>query len=208
MKLKHKIRPATILLSALTGGLLMLLVIIWHWGQDRVQAPDHLAARQLAPPDLSVLNAAALPNMDLVAIRDNAVFYARRTFFQPPPPGQNVPVPEYEFAGSIGLPQGKQVAFVKKKSDKSNRTVHVGDDLDGWRVESISAQQVIIVRDHQQIELKSANESQVSGLVHGTVAPYVAQSGTRTIGGSAAATQTPQSVSRAARTYQPPAPRN
>jgi hypothetical protein len=208
MKLKHNIRLTTILLSVFSGGLLVLLVIVWRWGQERVQAPERLASRHLPQPELSVLSAAALPNIDLAGIRDNAVFYARRTFFQAPSPGQSAPVPEYEFSGSIGLPQGKRVAFVKRKSDKSNRTVHVGDDLDGWRVESISAQQVIIVRDHQQIELKSANDSQVSGLVHGTVAPYVAQSGTRTVGGSAAATQPPQSVSRAARTYQPPAPRN
>jgi hypothetical protein len=116
-------------------------------------------------------------------------------------------VPEYDFAGSIGLPQGNRVAFVKKKSDKSNRTVHIGDDLDGWRVESIDAQRVVIMRDSQKIELKSANESPGSGLVHSTVTPHVAQSGTRTIGGSAAVVHPAQLVSHAIRTYQPP-PRN
>jgi hypothetical protein len=100
------------------------------------------------------------------------------------------------------------LAFVQKKSDKSNRTVHVGDDLDGWRVESIDAQRVVIVRDTQKMELKSANESPGSGLVHGTVTPYVAQSGLRTIGGATAPVHPPQAVTHAARTYQPPPPRN
>jgi hypothetical protein len=208
MMRKNRIRPATILLSALSGALLVLLVIIWRWGQALVQAPEHLPARLLSQPDISRLSAVTLPNMDVTAIRDNAVFYARRTFFQPPPPGQSVPVPEYELAGSIGLPQGKRVAFVKKKSDKSNRTVHVGDDLDGWRVESIDAQRVVIVRDSQQIELKSANESQVSGLIHGTVTPYVAHSGIRTIGDASVAVHPAQTVTHAARTYQPSPTRN
>jgi hypothetical protein len=205
---KHTIRLTTILLSTLSGGLLVLLVIIVRWGEARVHAPEHLTARHLAQPDLTLFNAVASPNVDMTAIRDNAVFYAHRTFFQPPPPEQSVPVPEYDFAGSIGLPEGKRVAFVKKKSDKSNRTVHVGDDLDGWRVESIDAQRVVIVRDSQKIELKSASESPGSGLVHGTVKPYVAQSGMRTIGGAAAAVHPPQTVTHAARTYQPPPPRN
>jgi hypothetical protein len=205
---KYKLRLTPILLSMLGSSLLILLVTIWRWGEARVHAPEHLAARHLAQPDLTLLNAVASPAVDETAIRDNAVFYARRTFFQPPSPGQSVPMPEYDFAGSIGLPQAKRVAFVKKKSDKSNRTVHVGDDLDGWHVESIDAQRVVILREDQRVELKSASDSSGSGLVHGTVTPYVAQSGMRTIGGGTAPLHPPQAVSHAARTYQPPPPRN
>jgi hypothetical protein len=204
---KYKLRLTTMLLSILSGSLLILLLMVVHWGEGRVHAPERLTTRHLSSPDLALLNAAAAPSVDLAAIRDNAVFYSHRTFFQPPPPGQTIPVPEYEFAGSIGLPQGKRVAFVKKKSDKTNRTVHVGDDLDGWHVETIDAQQVVITRDTQKVELKAANESG-SGLVHGTVTPYVAQSGMRTIGGGAAVPHPPQAVTHAARTYQPPPPRN
>jgi hypothetical protein len=206
--LRHKIRFTRLLLCLLSAGLLILLIIVVRWGEGRVRSPDHLTTRHLAEPDLSLLRAVASANVDVAAIRDNAVFYAHRTFFQPPPPGQSIPVPAYEFAGSIGLPQGKRLAFVKKKSDKSNRTVHVGDDLDGWRVESIDAQRVVIVRDTQKIELKSANEAPGSGLVHGTVTPYVAQSGLRAIGGGTTAVHPPQAVTHAARTYQPPPPRN
>ena len=159
MTFKRNIRLTTMLLSALSGGLLALLIIVLRWGEGRVQAPDRLTAHHLAPPDLALLNPVAPPTVDVAAIRDNAVFYAHRTFFQPPPPGQSTPVPDYEFAGSIGLPQGKKVAFVKKKSDKTNRTVHVGDDLDGWHVESIDAQRVVIVRDTQRVELKLPSES-------------------------------------------------
>jgi hypothetical protein len=207
VKIGKSIRMTTLLLSFLSAGLILLLIAIGHWGQDRVHQPEHLADRHISQPDLSVLNPTAAPTIDLTAIRDNAVFYTHRAFFQPNLPEQSIAVPEYDFAGSIGLPQGKRVAFVKKKSDKSNRTVHVGDDLDGWRVESIDAQRVVIVKDTQKVELKSATESPGSGLVHGTVTPFVAQSGMRTIGGDTAAVHAPQVVTHAARTYQPP-PRN
>jgi hypothetical protein len=206
--LKGNIRLRTVLLATLSSSLLVLLIVIWRWGQERVHAPEHLSARHLAPPDLSVLNAIAAPTVDVAAIRDNAVFYAHRVFFKAPQPGQSIPAPEYDFAGSIGLPQGKRVAFVKRKSDKSNRTIHVGDDLDGWHVESIDAQRVVIVRDDQRVELKSASDSSGSGLVRGTVTPYVAQSGMRTIGGGTAEVHPPQAVTHAARIYQPPPPRN
>jgi hypothetical protein len=209
MILKRKLGLTTLMLCLLNIGLLILLVIAVRWGEGRVHAPEHLTARHLAESDLTLLDAVASPTIDVAAIRDNAVFYAHRTFFQPPPPGQSIPVPEYDFAGSIGLPQGKRVAFVKKKSDKSNRTVHVGDDLDGWRVDSIDAQQVVIVKDTQKIELKSASAFPGSGLVHGTATPYVAQSEMRTIGGGSTPAPHPaQAATREARTYQPPPPRN
>jgi hypothetical protein len=207
MNIKPKVRLTTLMLCLLSGGLLGLLVTVVRWGEGRVHAPEHLTARHLTPPDLAMLNAVAPPTIDVSAIRDNAVFYAHRAFFQPAPPGQSIPVPDYDFAGSIGLPQGKRVAFVKKKSDKTNRTVHVGDDLDGWRVESIDTLQVVIMRDEQKVELKSASESG-SGLVHGTVTPFVAQSGLRTIGGGTTAPHPPQAVGHEARTYQPPPLRN
>jgi hypothetical protein len=200
------LRLTTVLLSILSSGLIMLLIVITRWGQERVHRPEHLVDRHLAEPDLSVLSPHAAPNIDLAAVRDNAVFYTHRTFLQPPAPGQIVPVPDYDFAGSIGLLQGKRLAFVQKKSDKSSRTVHVGDDLDGWRVEIIEAARVVIERDNQKVELKSANASSGSGLVHGTVTPYVVQSGLRTIGGGTVAARPPQAVIRAARTYQPPPP--
>jgi hypothetical protein len=206
---KRKVGLTTPVLCLLNIGLLIFLIIAVRWGEERVHAPENLTARHLAESDLSLINAVASPTIDVTSIRDNAVFYAHRAFFQPLPPGQSIPVPEYDFAGSIGLPQGKRVAFVKKKSDKSNRTVHVGDDLDGWRVESIDAQEVVIVKDTQKIQLKSASESSGSGLVRGgTVTPYVAQSGMKTIGGGNPTPRPAQAATREARTYQPPPPRN
>jgi hypothetical protein len=202
-----KVRLITTLLSALSGALLVLLVLIWHWGQNRVHEPQHLADRNLAPLDLSVLTATPQTNIDVAAIRDNAVFHTQRTFYQPPP-AQAIAAPEYEFAGSMSLPQGRRVAYVKKKSDQSSRTVHAGDDLDGWRVELIDVSRVVIVRDSQRLEIKSSTAALDSGLVHGAVAPHVAESGVRVIGqgqGPVPLRPSPAQVS-VARTFVPPPP--
>jgi hypothetical protein len=199
-----KFRLETVLLSILSGGLLALLVLTWHWGQKRVHEPERLAVRNLASLDLSVLTSAPQSNIDVAAIRDNAVFHTQRTFYQPPPPSQTIAAPEYDFAGSMSLPQGKRVAYVKKKSDRSSRTVHVGDDLDGWQVELIDVSRVVVVRDSQRMEIKSAAVALDSGLVHGAANPHIAQSGMRVLGqGPVPLSPSPAQVS-VARTFVPP----
>jgi hypothetical protein len=170
-------------------GLFMLLIAslsvglagIWQRGQRRVKEPEVLAHRSLSLPDLSPLHASTSVSVDLLAVRDNAVFHTHRSFYQPPPPSQSVPAPNYEFAGSMALPQGRKVAFVRKKSDKTNRTVHIGDDLDGWRVELIDASRVVFARDGQQIEVKSATLQSEPGLVHAAVGSQSAPAVNRTL---------------------------
>jgi hypothetical protein len=201
-----KLRLETILLSALSAGLLALLVLIWHRGQNRVHEPERLAARSLAPLDLSVLTATPQSNIDVATIRDNAVFHTQRTFYQPPPASQAIAAPEYDFAGSMSLPQGTRVAYVKKKSDRSSRTVHVGDDLDGWRVEVIDVSRVVIMRDSQRLEIKSTTVALNSGLVHGAVAPHAPQSGIHVLGGQGPVPLPSPAQVSVARTFVPPPP--
>jgi hypothetical protein len=164
---KHQLMTG--LLVLLGASLSVGLVCIWHRGERRIKEPETLAHHSLTLPDLSPLQATPSVSVDLLAIRDNAVFYTHRSFYQPPHPGQSVPVPEYEFAGSMALPQGKKVAFVRRKSDKSNKTVHVGDDLDGWRVELIDPNRVVLARDAQQVEIKAATSQSEPGLMHAAV---------------------------------------
>jgi hypothetical protein len=156
-------------------------------------------------PDLKVLEIPSAHALDVASIRDNAVFHNTRSFYQAPAPSQAMPTPDYEFAGSMGLPQGKRVAFVRKKADQSNRSLHVGDDLDGWRVQSIEASRVLLVRDDQRFELKAETGLPSAGLVTGTSAPRVAHSGPLILGApgsNSAATARPMAVE--ARTYHPP----
>jgi hypothetical protein len=168
-------------LVLVVASLVMGLVGIWNRGEKNVHEPATLAHRSLPLPDLSPLQVTPAGSTDLSAIRDNAIFYAHRSFYQPPHPGQNVPLPEYDFSGSIALPQGKKVAFVRRKSDKSTKTVHVGDDLDGWRVEQIDPSRVVLTRDAQQVEIKSPSQSD-PGLMHAAVGSQNSSATGKTLG--------------------------
>lgn len=199
-----RIRPNTLFLVIVNVGLLALLIVVWRSGQAQVHAPEKITVHRLELPDLSALNAAALPPPDFAAIRDDAVFHSRRSFYRPPAPSEVIPTPEYELAGSMSLPQGKHVAFVKKKSDHSNRTLHIGDDLDGWRVDEIESTRVLLVRDDQHYELTSAVAAAATGLLRAGASPAVIASGPRVLGSSGARTYPLPHVETTARTYRPP----
>lgn len=199
-------RLTTIALVLLNGGLLALVVFAWRDGQKRVREPADVVAASISPPDLKALQATRLQNIDIVAIRDQAVFHSRRLFYQPPPPSRVIPTPDYDLAGTMGLPQGRRVAFVKKKSDQSSRTLHVGDDLEGWHVQLIELTRVVMVRDAERCELKSGNGQSGVGLIRGAPIARVVNSATRVLDGRGAARSAASipSASDQARIYQPP----
>jgi hypothetical protein len=193
-------------LLIINGGLLVLAVALYRYGQHRVHEPDHLPLHAVAMPDLSAVASAPTPGVDVTAIREEALFYSRRTFYHPPAPSQVVPALEYELAGTMTLPKGMRVAFVKKKSDQTNRTLHEGNDFEGWRVESIDSGHLVLARGDQRSELKSVSPQATPGLLRGTVRPQVVQTGLRTLGSSSAFTVPLPQTSTTARTYRPPPP--
>jgi hypothetical protein len=202
-------RLSTILLAVLDISLIALVVVAWRAGQERVHQPEHPAAHSLALPDLTVLNPGGLPRVDVAAIRDQAVFHNRRLFYEPPPPSQVIPPPDFEFAGSMALPQGTRVAFVKKKADQSSRALHVGDELGGWRVHSIDAVRVVLARDDQRYELKNSTATTAVGLIHEDAGPHMAQSGPRVLGARGPndpLSSTTRGPSSEARIYRAPPP--
>jgi hypothetical protein len=204
--MRSKLATSTSVLTLLNLCLIVLTALTWRLGQGAVLAPQKLSVRRLELPDLSVLDSAPKPTTDTAAIRDNAVFHNRRSFYEAPAPSQATPVPDYDFAGTMGMPQGKRVAFVKRKSDHTNRTLHVGDDLDGWRVESIDIARVVVAHDGQRYELNSAVANQGIGLVRGGMAaPRVAQSNLHILGAQGTATvRQPHGIAGSVRTYRPP----
>ena len=200
------IRLTTVLLALLNGGLVVLVSFLWNGGQARVREPANLAVSPLTLPDLADSSSTSMRGVDVAAIRDQALFHAHRSFYRPPPPSMEIPPPEYVLAGTMGLQDGKRVAFVKKRSDQSTRTIHVGDELDGWRVQLVETARVIVVRDAQTAELLDTQHDPTHGLIHAAPAPRVTQTGPRVLGGTASGTSptSVSSVSAQARTYQPP----
>lgn len=198
-------RPRTVLLGLVNASLIVFVGFIWKIGQQRVHEPENLAIHSLADPDLAILNLPATPNVDVAEIRDQAVFHSRRSFYQPLPPSQILPTPAYNLSGTMELPQGKRIAFVRKQSDQTSRTLHVGDDLDGWLVRLIEPSRVVVARDDLQAELKGTGAAFSPGLIRGSAGAQIAQSGIRMLGSPAPVTSVvPKPGSTQARIYQPP----
>jgi hypothetical protein len=196
----------TVSLVAVNIGLLVTTILLWRHGEQRIQEPVHLAIPTLPPPDLAFLQSAGPPAVDVAGIREAAVFHARRTFYQPPPPSQALPPPDYQLAGVMGLSKDKRVAFLKKNADHSSRTIHLGDDVDGWRVEGIELARVTFIHDTQHAEIHS-NTPISPGLIRGPVGPRVVSTGPRTLGGSGASGVSFNTTPSAeARIYRPPPP--
>jgi hypothetical protein len=200
------IRLLTAMLGFINAGLLASLPVIWHTGQARIRHSDHIAAHPLSLPDLSVLTAASAPKADVTAIRDNALFYSRRSFYEPPPPSQLIAPPEYELAGTMRLPDNKRLAFVKRKSDHASRSLHVGEDLEGWRVESIEASRIVLARNEQRTEVTSNVVVPATGLIHGDADPHVTQSATGVLRSRATLAPARRDMRADVRTYRPPPP--
>jgi hypothetical protein len=201
-----RIRRTTIFLSALNLALGMLVFWIWKTGQQRVQEPTKLAVNPLSLPDLGAVNSTPMHSVDVATIRDQAVFYIARAFYQPPPASTEVPAPIYDLAGTMRLSDGKRLAFVKRRSDRVSRTVHVGDDLDGWKVRLVEPERVLLEQGERVAELTDAKPAYGTGLIRQPASPRIAQTGLRILGGTgpqAARMITSQTV-RESRTFHPP----
>lgn len=175
----RSIRVATILLVMANVGLALLVVLLWKRGQARVSEPAVVSAQPGSLPDLAVLNSVPTRSVDVTTIRDQSVFYATRAFYRPPATPVEVPPPEYEMAGSLRLANGKRIAFAKRKADQSSRTLHVDDDLEGWRVTLIEPDRIVLTQNEQSAELyaRARSGAASSGLIRGANAPRAIQSG-------------------------------
>jgi hypothetical protein len=200
------IRRATVFLTMLNLALGMLVFWIWTTGQQRVQEPTTSPANPLSLPDLGALNSTPMHSVDVATIRDQAVFYVARAFYQPPPASTEIPAPDYELAGTMRLSDGKRLAFVKRRSDHVNRTMHVGDDLDGWKVRLVESERVLLERGEQVAELTDNKPAYGTGLIRQPASPKIAQTGLRILGGTGpqAARITTSSAVRESRTFHPP----
>jgi hypothetical protein len=203
-----RIRVTTVALITLNLGLAAWVALLWNRGQAQVREPATLVTPPLELPNLSVLNSTPMPGVDASTIRNQAVFHSSRSFYEPPPVPVEVTAPEYEMAGTLRLADGKRIAFVKRKADRSSRTLHVGDDLEGWRVQVIDADRIVLDHNEQTAELRAGTGTGVSGLIRGPGIPRTVVTGIRVLGasGSGAAQAGGQALSLGARTYRPPTP--
>jgi hypothetical protein len=201
-------RITTALLVILNLGLAVSAGVLWKTGQRQVREPVNMVVTPPPSLDLSVLNSVPVPSVEVASIRDQAAMYASRSFYQPPPVPVSVTPPEYELAGTMRLADGKHIAFATRKSDHGTRTLHLGDDLDGWQVAAIEPDRVNLAHEQQFAELRPASAGAGQGLMRGASAPAPPVTGIRVLGGGSSAL-TPMAARGApgdARVYHPPAP--
>jgi len=197
-------------LAILNLGLSLLFLRIWTHGQARVRAPERMEVTPLALPDLGPLDSSPMRSVEVAAIRDQSLFYATRSFYQPPAKPQDLPAPNYELAGTMRLPGGKRVAFVRSKVDQSSRAVHVGDSLEGWIIATIEPERVALTQLEQTLELASAKPLRAPGLVRSSPPVRTGQTGIRKLGGDDSAVHALNAVANATgsapRVFVPPIP--
>ena len=206
-----RLRRTTVVLTLLNVGLSVLWVRVWSHGQARIREPERVEVSPLKLSDLSALDSNPMHSVEVATIRDQALFYATRSFYQPPAKPQELSPPNYELAGTMRLVAGTRLAFLKSRADQSSRTVHVGDELDGWTVRAVESDRVVLVQLEQTFELANVKTQHASGLIRTSRPVRSVQTGIRRLGGGIeSTTPAPNPVASAKfsapRVFVPPTP--
>ena len=169
MSLIRTMRPLTLVLSLTIGAIVAAIAQLVVRG---TQAEQLLATPPRQFTATSVNLDVQRPAVDLEPIRDHTLFYASRAFYVPPPPSPEPatpPRPNYQLAGTFIIPSKPTVALLKS-SGGIPRKVIPGDDLDGWHVQAVESQRVVLDYKGEQIEIVRDAKTKSSGL---TIAPIV-----------------------------------
>jgi hypothetical protein len=202
--------PLRLFLILLNVALCTVCVLTWKRGEIRIHEPETQAISNLPLPDLGALNSTPMPAVNVGLLTDQALFYSSRSFYKPAAPSVEIPPPAFELAGIMRLADGRRLAFVKGIADHTSRSVHTGDDLDGWKVQAVETDRVVLNHDEQISQLAGPQNGHSSGLIRGPSAPRVALTGIQVLSGSATEPrlERPQAVPSVAfshaRTFQPP----
>ncbi len=110
-------------------------------------------AKPAAPLTVDLSHAPKSP--DLAAIQTQPLMYATRTFYVAPRADAvpaAPPLPDYRFAGALVVPNKPAVALLGRQGGATRR-VHVGDDVDGWKVHAVEGRRVVLQWQDQQREI-------------------------------------------------------
>lgn len=91
-------------------------------------------------------------------IRDRALFYATRKFYDPvlaTSPTTRSQLSSYQLLGTLIVPGRPPVAFLQRGPTGKATTVSPGGDLDGWKVKVIESGHVVFGYENQQVTLST-----------------------------------------------------
>lgn len=143
-------------------GLALLIDRIWQGTQTA-----HLLAtvpKSFPVPELDTDLPARVASLGV--IQDQALFYATRRFYTPPPPSAlpvTPPRPDYKLAGTFIIPSKPTVALLTGSAGVS-RKVKTGDDLDGWTVQAVEAGRVTLQYGSTTFDIASAAKGGNTGM--------------------------------------------
>jgi hypothetical protein len=208
-----KLPSPTLALGAVIVALGVAFVFVAVGG---TRADELLATPAKAPPALAVDVTEVPRARDLAPIQSQPLLHASRSFYVAPSPDAAPaapPRPEYRLTGVFIVPGKPAVAVLAHVSGKSRR-VRQGDEIDGWRVQSIANRQVAFTWQNERFELGTAavQPAATMGLKRVPVVRQrvvSADPGTQTLGGGTATAAPPAMggpLSNEPRLYRPPPP--
>lgn len=102
--------------------------------------------------------------VDLSGIQSAALFHESRSFYIPPAIPAVRARPDYRLSATWRLPKQPTTAVLIQNQSGARIRVQPGAEVEGWTVESIDTQIVILRDGEQQIEIRTARTALGSGM--------------------------------------------
>jgi len=159
------------LASGFRGPTLLLVVVntaaVWAcgarlWHSSAAQIILATPPQRIAPPP--ALQDPIQRSIDLASVQSAALFYESRSFYTPPAIPEVQRPPDYRLAATWMPPNQPATALLVQNQSGTRIKVRPGGDIEGWTVESIAAQVVMLRHGEQQIEIRTARQTAASGM--------------------------------------------
>jgi hypothetical protein len=151
-----KLPLPTMLIGIITVAIGVAILIVALGG---TRAGELLATPARAPAPLAFDVSDAPRGADLGSIQSQPLVHASRSFFVPPPPGAaptSPPRPDYRLAGVLVVPHKPAVALLVSRQGGASRRVKQGDELEGWRVQTVDRKQVTLAYQTETFDISAA----------------------------------------------------
>lgn len=164
MKSPEPIRPATYLIALLALGLASATALQGLRGSQAASILNTSARASNLPRVPQLFS----DPIDLDVIARQALFYATRTEYQPPPqstvPAQ-VQLSNYQLIGTLIAPHKPSIAFLRNRTTKALTTATAGTHFGRWVVTGVHNGRVVFRLGSQQTTLATAEHGSLPSAV-------------------------------------------